>query len=223
VELTIRTPAGSSTHLTAEPKLTAGDLTRIAVDHFVGHDLLEPGRFRLGLVRHRTIVDLAPGAPLGDQGVVAGDVLHLVTCEPQVDGMALHPALRDRLLDAELTVLEERLGGHGVMASRTGASILVRAPELGDDRLLVLDAAGYDTEPVGVAITTAAGHPVPGWRWPRALYRGQHPVLRRPFSCVRGTHDYHAHPAHDHDPWDDHRSRLRLADVVDHILRRCRE
>ena len=223
MRLTVRTPAGASQAFIVEPSFTAAQFTDDAVGHFVARDQLEPGPFRLGLVRDLAIVDLDPDSTLGSAGVTDGDVLHLITCEPQVDGMALHPVLRDCLLDAELTVLEERLGGHGVTVRREGPCIHVTAPELGRDRVLVLDATRYDTEPVGVAITTPAGTPVSGWRWPRALYRGEHPVLLRPFSCIRGTQDYHAHPAHRDDPWDDHRSRLRLPDVVDHILRKCRQ
>ncbi|MGH9209672.1 MAG: hypothetical protein ACRD2C_03220 [Acidimicrobiales bacterium] len=225
MDLTIRTPAGTTNvfAVAVDPRLTAAQLTDRVVAHFVARDQLEPGRFRLGLVRGRTIIDLVPDAPLLDEGVVDGDVLHLITCEPQVDGMALHPVLRDRLLDAEITVLEERLGGAGVAARRSGPQVHVTAPELGDDQVLVLDAAAYDSDPVAVTITTPTGRPVPGWRWPPALYRGEHPVLLRPFSCIQGTQDYHAHPAHRDDPWDEHRSRLRLADVVTHILRQCRQ
>jgi hypothetical protein len=225
VEVTVRTPAGASNVFSVDGELSAGELASRAVSYFVVHDQLEPGQFRLGLIRGNTIVDLAPETPLGSAGagVVDGDVLHLLTSEPQVDGMALHPVLRDRMLDAEITVLEERLGGVGVKAQRTGTEVHITAPELGDDRMLVLDATRYDSEPVAVGITTASGTPVPGWRWPRALYRGEHPVLLRPFSCVQGTVDYHSHPSHSGDPWDDHRSHLRLADLVAHILRRCRQ
>lgn len=219
----MRTPAGATSAFVVDDDLTASQLTDRAVGYFVAHDLLEPGAFRLGLIRDGTIVDLAPDSRLSAEGVVDGDLLHLLTAEPQVDGMGLHPVLRDRLLDAEITVLEERLGGAGVAARRRGAKVHVTAPDLGPDRVLVLDATQYDSEPLAVAITTASGTTVPGWRWPRALYRGEHPVLQRPFSCIQGTEDYHSHPAHRHDPWDHHRSRLRLADVVTHILKRCRQ
>ena len=53
---------------------------------FVGQGQLEPGAFRLGLLRGSHILDLAPDARLVDAGVVEGDVLHLVTNEPQIDG-----------------------------------------------------------------------------------------------------------------------------------------
>jgi hypothetical protein len=224
VDLTIRTPAGASNVFSVppDPRLTVSQLTDRAVAYFAAHDQLEPGTFRLGLIRGRTIIDLLPDVPLLDEGIVDGDVLHLITCEPQVDGMALHPVLRHRLLDTEIGVLEERLAGRGVAVHRSGSRVHVTAPELGADRVLVLDAAAYDTDPVAVSVTTPDGAPVPGWRWPPALYRGDHPVLRRPFACIQGTEDYHAHPAHRDDPWDQHRSRLRLADLVAHILRRCR-
>jgi hypothetical protein len=38
------------------------------------------------VLRGAHILDLAPDAGLIDAGVVEGDVLHLVTNEPQIDG-----------------------------------------------------------------------------------------------------------------------------------------
>ena len=51
-------------------------------------DLIEPGAFRIGLLRGNAIVDLDVDALLQPAGVVEGDVLHLLTSEPQVDGAA---------------------------------------------------------------------------------------------------------------------------------------
>jgi hypothetical protein len=38
-------------------------------------------------VRDGEIIDLEPDDRLGKRGVVEGDVLHLITCEDQVDGL----------------------------------------------------------------------------------------------------------------------------------------
>jgi hypothetical protein len=62
-------------------------LTERAIGHFVGLQLLEPGAFRLGLRRGDTLVDLAPDAVLLAQGLVEGDVLHLISTQPQVDAL----------------------------------------------------------------------------------------------------------------------------------------
>lgn len=84
--VTVRTPAGASSAFGIDPQDTAGELTDRSVGYFVDRDQLEPGSFRLGLLRGTTIVDLTPGSPLETAGVAEGDVLHLLTTEPQVDG-----------------------------------------------------------------------------------------------------------------------------------------
>jgi len=84
--VTVRTPAGASSAFGVDPQDTAGELIARSVHWFVDHDQLEPGSFRLGLLRGTTIVDLASDAELQEAGVAEGDVLHLLTTEPQVDG-----------------------------------------------------------------------------------------------------------------------------------------
>jgi hypothetical protein len=84
--VTVRTPAGASSAFGIDPQDTAGQLTARSVGYFVDHDQLEPGAFRLGLLRGTTILDLAPETELQTAGVAEGDVLHLLTTEPQVDG-----------------------------------------------------------------------------------------------------------------------------------------
>ena len=86
VGVTVRTPAGASSAFGVEPDDVAGSLAERAVLWFVGRGQLEPGGFRLGLLRGTAIVDLAPRAALVDAGVTEGDVLHLLRDEPQVDG-----------------------------------------------------------------------------------------------------------------------------------------
>lgn len=86
--VTVRTPAGASSAFAIKRSDTAEELTDRSVAFFVSRELLEPGPFRLGLVRVGGIVDLDPEDRLGHEGVVEGDVLHLITCEDQVDGSA---------------------------------------------------------------------------------------------------------------------------------------
>lgn len=88
IGVTVRTPAGASSAFAIQRNDTAGELTERAVAFFVSRELLEPGPFRLGLVRDGQIVDLEPDDRLAHRGVVEGDVLHLLTCEDQVDGVS---------------------------------------------------------------------------------------------------------------------------------------
>jgi hypothetical protein len=86
IGVTVRTPAGASSAFAVEPDHTAGQLTIRAIQFFERHRMIEPGGFRLGLLRGATIVDLGIDELLLPAGVVEGDVLHLLTSEPQVDG-----------------------------------------------------------------------------------------------------------------------------------------
>lgn len=132
----------------------------------------------------------------------------------------LHPALLRELLDDEVVVINERLSARGVTARRDGHHVHIRAREVGEERILILDAEKYDGEPVGVFVSNSEGDLLPGSGWPPGLFQGEHPVLHRPFVCVRGTIDYHIHPSHIEDSWDRYRGRIRLADLVVHLLRR---
>jgi hypothetical protein len=97
------------------------ELTDRSVAFFVGRELLEPGPFRLGLVRDGEIVDLDPEDRLRE-GVVDGDVL----------------------------------SARGVTARRDGHYVHIRAHEVDEEGILVLDAGKYDDEPVGVFVADNA-------------------------------------------------------------------
>jgi len=86
IGVTVRTPAGASSAFGVERQETSGRLAERTVDWFVRRGQLEPGTFRLGLLRGATIVDLSAADGLAGAGVEEGDVLHLLTSEPQVDG-----------------------------------------------------------------------------------------------------------------------------------------
>jgi hypothetical protein len=163
------------------------ELTDRPVAFFVGRKLLEPGPFRLGLVRDGEIVDLDPEDRLRE-GVVDGDVLST----------------------------------RGVTARSDGHYVHIRAHEVGEEGILVLDAEKYDDEPVGVFVAENAVRLLPGSEWPPGLCQDKHPVLHRPFARVRGTIDYHIHPSHIEDGWDRYRGRIRLTGLVvpaeDHLV-----
>jgi hypothetical protein len=86
IGVTVRTPAGAGSAFGVEGDDVAESLIERAVDRFVVRRQLEPGRFRLGLLRGIEIVDLRARDELLAVGVEDGDVLHLLTTEPQVDG-----------------------------------------------------------------------------------------------------------------------------------------
>lgn len=85
IGVTVRTPGGSGSAFAVERDDTAGVLTDRAVEHFVARDLLTPASYRLGLARADAIVYLTPDANIMREGVVEGDVLHLLVTDRQFD------------------------------------------------------------------------------------------------------------------------------------------
>jgi hypothetical protein len=133
----------------------------------------------------------------------------------------LHPQVLADLLDDEVEDAGRRLGGRADGLAHDGRFVRCRlaAPD-GAPVWLRLDGAAYDGEPFRVEVCDLDDVLVPAERWPTGLMNGAHPVHGRPFTCVRGTWEYHTHPSHHQERWDVHRSRLRLADLLDHLLRK---
>ncbi len=84
--VTVRTLAGHSQHEEVRGSETVATLTSKAVAHFVDHHQLEAGSYTLSLPRLGQAAGLDPTGTLQDVGVVAHDMLVLVSRSPQVDG-----------------------------------------------------------------------------------------------------------------------------------------
>lgn len=136
--------------------------------------------------------------------------------------MTLHPALRAELLDDELGVARARLGSRVTGIERRDALICIplSAPD-GGPVFLTLDGSNYDAEPFELYVTEPDGAVAPPARWPGQLAQAMHPVLDRPFLCIRGCYEYHTYPGHHQDRWDTVRATLRLAELLDHALRKA--
>jgi hypothetical protein len=104
----------------------------------------------------------------------------------------LHPSVLRALLDEEVIVVNERLAERAVNAHHDGRYVRVVARELRPD--LGTDAERYDAEPVGARGSDPGGRLLSGSEWLAGLCQGQHPVLNRPFVCVRGASGYQTHP-----------------------------
>ncbi|MCC6174058.1 MAG: hypothetical protein IT305_02035 [Chloroflexi bacterium] len=134
----------------------------------------------------------------------------------------LHPRVLDDLLDDELAVAVDRHAGRYISLTRRGHEIHCDFESPGGQTYrLCLDGGGFDAEPFKVSFTDLNGRPLEGAAWPPGLLHSQHPILGRPWVCVRGAYEYHTWPGHETDSWDRYRHRIRLADLLDHLLRRC--
>lgn len=132
----------------------------------------------------------------------------------------LHPAVLHEMLETEVQVAKERLGSSISFIEVTGADVrcVLRTPGK-QDALLLFQGGDYDAEPFRVSVVRPDWTLLPGNEWPGAPIL-DHPVLHRPFICIQGTYEYHAHPSHFADTWDKYRSHLRLAELLLHLRRR---
>jgi hypothetical protein len=134
----------------------------------------------------------------------------------------LHPVVLAELLDDEVAVAAERLGSRGAGLVHDGRHVRCSLGSVDDSRRwLRLDGLRYDGEPFRVAVCGPDGVPLPIGGWPAGLAHSVHPVTGEPFACVRGTWEYYLYPGHHQERWDAHRPRLRLADLLDHLLRKA--
>lgn len=135
----------------------------------------------------------------------------------------MHPRLIGRLLDEEADAvrandfLVRRVGG---ALHRDGHTLVAQCAGAGGVAFeLRFDGPRYDSDPLSLVVCDADSRPLPGPHWPGALYFGQdHPILRRPFCCLRGLAEYHLHPSHVLDPWERSRPTLRFPTLLAHVL-----
>lgn len=84
-KVTVRTLAGHSDTVTVKPSDVVAEVRDDEVKHFVAKRWLTAGEYALTLPRVSDN-ELDPTATFADLGVVAHDVLVLVSRKPQVDG-----------------------------------------------------------------------------------------------------------------------------------------
>lgn len=136
--------------------------------------------------------------------------------------MTLHPLLSADLLDMEVDATRSRHGGRFAGIERVGTGVFCTLEDTSVGNCTIrFDGANYDAEPFRVVVVDGGGEVAPADAWPTGLCGGSHPLLGYPFTCIRGTFEYHAHPSHLSDSWDGYRSHLRLPQLVAHILKRC--
>jgi hypothetical protein len=135
----------------------------------------------------------------------------------------VHPRLTEELLEREVQAVRDNdfLLRRIAALERDGSRVLVTCtPPSGADAVLCFTADDYDGRPLDFKVLDpATGADLPGRSWPPGLYFGSdHPVLSRPFTCLRGLGEYHLHPSHIADRWDRLRYELRLPVLLGQIL-----
>ena len=84
--VTVKTPAGFASAFGANPHTAGSELADRASDFFLARDQLEPGTFKLALIRDGNPIPIDSDKDLGAYDVAEGDILHLISCKPYVDG-----------------------------------------------------------------------------------------------------------------------------------------
>lgn len=133
----------------------------------------------------------------------------------------LHPQVRDSLLDQELDIANRQRTGSS-HASRDGPMIFLPVRNgQGHLAYLRLDGNGFDGQPFGVDVVDEDRQPLPMEQWPSGLAHSIHPIHHRPWVCVRGTAEYFTYPGHHMERWDTYRTRIRLPQLLAHLLARA--
>lgn len=73
---------------------------------------------------------------------------------------------------------------------------------------LHLHCNNWDAEPPSIDLLDEGGtflQNIPPWGG--IFHAGPHPITGRPFICMRGTLEYHTHPSHLTDHWDNYRGK----------------
>jgi hypothetical protein len=132
----------------------------------------------------------------------------------------LHPRIVGEMLDSEIEVARSRLAGRFTTLERIGTTAVCEFDINGKYRL-ALDAHEYDSEALRLSFLDESGAALPASGWPPGLCNGEHPVLAVPWACVNGTYEFTRFPGHHEQSWDSIRYEIRLADLLDHLLRKC--
>lgn len=111
--------------------------------------------------------------------------------------------------------------GAGIYAA--GATVL-SVPDLSVrpstvERVILLELDDWDSQPPTAELLGANRAPLPVEEWPHKLTRrglvNGHPSYPRPFFCRPGLREFHTHPQHEDEPWDEIRGRgIRLSALV---------
>lgn len=119
----------------------------------------------------------------------------------------MNPHLSRAVFDEQVAVLtDEYAAGRGwVVHSRHHPVVDVSftSPDRTTLRLR-LDCSSYDGMPPSVSLLAADGAPLTKLVGANdsVFNPGPHPATGRPFICMRGTYEYHVHPSHVTDPWE---------------------
>jgi hypothetical protein len=135
--------------------------------------------------------------------------------------MTLHAILVAEMLAEEVQAAKVRLRERvsGVFADDTDIFCHLEDTNRGDCTIRLVGRS-FDAEPFEVGVVDTNLSPLGADSWPGNLCAGVHPVLQRPFACVRGTYEYHTHPSHLNDPWDAIRFTWRLPQLLDHLVKK---
>lgn len=123
----------------------------------------------------------------------------------------MHPAAAKALFDEDVANLSAALGERRGWVFHTISFPLIDCSFTATGRTtlrLRLQCDNWNDLPPAVSLYAADGAPLtrlsPN---PTGVFnQGPHPATGRPFICMRGAREYHTHPSHVADPWENLKS-----------------
>lgn len=138
----------------------------------------------------------------------------------------MHPLVAKRKFDAERTYLSEEF-----LLSRRWELREFEFPHItvlfqGQRPLLIrLTCDNWDEVPPSAEIMEADGTPMGPCSGSSIFHSDHHPDTSKPFLCMRGIREFHTHPSHRNEVWDNYRGRdgMNLVGLLDQLSRAWRK
>lgn len=136
----------------------------------------------------------------------------------------MHPAAAKKLFDAEVAAFPPRLldqrGWVLHQAEHPVIDCSFTAPGRTTLRLK-LHCTNWNDDPPSIMLQSAEGENLTALLAnPTGVFNpGAHPVTGRPFICMRGAREYHTHPSHLNDSWENvkHLDTYKLFNIIGQV------
>lgn len=132
----------------------------------------------------------------------------------------MHEALARAIFDRDVAALTDKSAARQkLIVHERSFPVLDVTIEHRRPLRLRLQADGWDETPPSIVLLNPDGSlwtgPLPG-----GVFNAPHPSTGRPFICMRGVREYHTHPSHLNEHWDNYRRQDGMS-LVGILMQLC--